>query len=352
LLALTKRGVKVRQRRGRAGAAGALTMLDVARHAGVSAQTVSRVLGRPELVAEATRSKVRQAVEALGYIPNEAARNLASSRTRTVAVVIPTLASSAYAAQVQEIVEVLEAERISVVIGNSEYSQAREENLIRSLMERRPLGFVLTGIQHSAGASELLRGSGLPVVETWDLDGAALDAAVGFSNIAVGRDVGRLFLASGKRRIAFVGGADRQDPRASGRYRGLAQATAEAALPKPLRIELKLPMTAQDGVMGLDMVLDKEPLTEAILFSADSIALGALLECNRRGIRVPEQLSICGVGDYELAPLVTPSLTTVRVFAGQMGRTAAELLLARINGDREGPSSVTVEPQLVRRGSA
>jgi LacI family gluconate utilization system Gnt-I transcriptional repressor len=327
-------------------------MLDVARHAGVSAQTVSRALGRPELVAEDTRRKVQQAVEALGYIPNEAARNLASNRSRTVAVVIPTLASSAYSAQVEQIVEVLEAEGISVVIGNSEYSMAREENLVRSLMERRPLGFILTGIQHSAAAGELLRNSGLPIVETWDLDGPALDAAVGFSNVAVGCDVGRLFLASAKKHIAFVGGADAQDPRASGRYEGLAQAITAAGFPRPLRIELQLPMTAQDGIAGLDLVLEKAPLTEAIMFSADSIALGALLECNRRGIRVPEQLCICGVGDYEFAPLVMPSLTTVRIFPGQMGRQAAELLLARINGDRSGPTSITIRHQLVRRGSA
>lgn len=327
-------------------------MLDVAKYAGVSAQTVSRALGRPELVAEETRRKIRQAVEALGYIPNEAARNLASNRSRTVAVIIPTLASSAYSAQVGQIVEVLEKRGISVIIGNSEYSAEREENLVRSLLERRPLGFIVTGIQHAAGTSDLLRNAGLPVVETWDTDGPAIDLAVGFSNLAVGRDVGKLFLACGKRKIAFVGGTAAQDPRATGRYEGLAEALAEAGLPRPLRIELRLPMSAQDGIAGLDQVLERAPLTEAILFSADSIALGALLECNRRGIRVPERLSICGVGDYELSPLVMPSLTTVRIFTEQMGRQAAELLLARLDGNPEAAKSVTLQHQLIRRGSA
>lgn len=326
-------------------------MLDVARHAGVSAQTVSRVLGRPELVADETRRKVQDAIQALGYIPNEAARNLASSRSRTVAVIIPTLSSSAYSEQVARMIEVLEGGGISVVIGNSEYSLEREENLIRSLLERRPLGFIVTGLQHTPEAAELLRGSGVPVIETWDVDGAPIDLAVGFSNRGVGRDVGRLFINSGKKHIAFVGGKATQDSRASGRYEGLAEALEEAGIERPLRIELPLPMSARDGVNGLDEVLQRAPLTQAILFSADSIALGALLECVRRGISVPEQLAICGVGDYELASMVTPSLTTVRVFSERMGQQAAELLLARLDGDRS-IRSIAVEHQLIRRGSA
>jgi len=329
-----------------------VTMSDVASKAGVSPQTVSRVIGRPELVAEKTRFHVQQIIRELNYIPNEAARNLASNSSRVVAVIIPTLSSSAFAAEVKSIIDVLEKRGISVIIGNSEYSARREENIIRTLLERRPLGFILTGNTHTPAAEGLLRASGLPVVETWDTDRQAIDMAIGFSNIAAGRDVGNLFVTRGAKRIAFVGGGAMQDPRASGRYEGLSQALAQAGLPPACRVELTMPMNTQDGVIGLDEVLRRQPLTDAIFFSADSLALAALLDCNRRGIRVPDQLALCGFGDFDLASFVSPALTTVRIQPAEMGKRAAEMLLHRLDGSEDNHYTVALDHQLMRRGTA
>ena len=327
-------------------------MEDVAFKARVSPQTVSRALGRPELVAKETRRKVRDAVATLGYIPNEAARNLASNSSRIVAAIIPTLASSAYSVQVGQIVHVLEQRGISVIIGNSEYSQAREEALVRSLLERRPQGFILTGLEHTESTVQLIRSASVPVIETWDVDGPALDMAVGFSNKEAGRDVGRLFASRGANSVAFVGGCEEQDSRATSRYIGLSEGLAEAGIAKPYRVELDLPMNAQHGLVGLDRVLENAPMTDSILFSVDDIALAAMLECNRRGINVPNQLAICGFGDYDLAPLAMPSLTTVRISPEEMGLRSAQLLLDRIDGMTNSPQTITIQHQLIRRGSA
>lgn len=328
------------------------TMSDVARHAGVSSQTVSRVIGKPGLVAEETRRRVEEAIRRLDYIPNGAARNLASNSGSVVAVIIPTLSSSAFAAQVNGVVERLVERGISVVVGNTEYSLAREEEIIRGLLERRPIGFVLTGVEHSQRALALLKQSHVPVVETWDTDKRALDMAVGFSNLGAGYDVGRMLVVRGSRRVAFVGGVPAQDPRAQSRFLGLCRALEEAGLPAPFRVELDLPMTSADGIVGLDRILERAPMTDAVFFSADTLALSAVLECNRRGIRVPEQLAICGFGDYDLAALVTPSLTTVRTLPEMMGRQAAEMLLAQIDGNAPQSRSITLQHQLIRRGSA
>ncbi len=329
-----------------------VTMSDVADKAGVSPQTVSRVIGRPELVAEKTRLHVQQIIRELNYIPNEAARNLASNSSRVVAVVIPTLSSSAFAAEVKSIIDVMEKRGISVIIGNSEYSALREENIIRTLLERRPLGFILTGNNHTPVAEELLRASSLPIVETWDTDREAIDMATGFSNIAAGRAVGDLFVARGARRIAFVGGGATQDPRASARFEGLAEAIAAAGLSPACRVELTMPMNTQDGVIGMDEVLRRQPLTDAIFFSADSLALAALLECNRRGIRVPDQLAICGFGDFDLASFVSPALTTVRIQPDAMGERAAHMLLSRLDGAKSEKRTIVLDHQLIRRGTA
>ncbi|MDR5760536.1 LacI family DNA-binding transcriptional regulator [Caballeronia sp. LZ035] len=332
--------------------AGTVTMNDVAEHAGVSAQTVSRVVSNSPLVTEKTRRRVQEVIKNLRYIPNDAARSLASATSRVVAVVIPTLSSSAFSAEIKSVIDTLEAQRISVIIGNTEYSQEREEAIVQSLLERRPMGVILTGLQHSAHVRSLLQQSGVPVIETWDTDGDPIDMAVGFSNLTAGYDVGKLLCARGAKRIAFVGGAREQDSRAQSRYLGLCRAVEEAGLPDALRVELQMPMSASDGVKGLDLVLQQEPMTDAIFFSADTMAIPAILECNRRGIRVPEQLAICGFGDYELAGLVTPSLTTVRTKPDEMGTAAARMLLARLNGEEETSNKIVLTHQLVRRGSA
>ncbi|MCV3738835.1 LacI family DNA-binding transcriptional regulator [Rhizobium sp. TRM96647] len=338
--------------RSRRLSSGGVRMVDVARRAGTSTQTVSRVLSRPELVADETRKLVEQAIRDLNYIPNSAARLLASSVSHIVAVIIPSLSATVYAQEVHHIVRVLEEHSFSVVIGHSDYSELREERLVQSFLERRPDGFILTGTQHTDLTRQLLRNSGVPVVETFDGDNAAMDTSIGFSNFEAGRRVAELFRSRGLTRIAYVGGRRNQDFRSNARFDGLRSRLNEEGLAPVARVELTLPMPAGDGVRGLDRVLAIDPLTQAIFFSADNLAISALLECNRRGIRVPEQLAICGFGNYDFADAVVPSLTTVSVPFEEIGVLAANAILARLDGTTKGPSRTIVPLQLLRRGSA
>lgn len=331
---------------------GSVKMEDVARLAGTSTQTVSRVISRPELVAEPTRVLVEQAIRDLNYIPNSAARLLASSVSHIVAVIIPSLSATVYAQEVHHVVRVLEERSFSVVIGHSDYSEQREERLVQSFLERRPDGFILTGTQHSDLTRHLLAQSGVPVVETFDGDNPAMDISIGFSNFEAGRTVADLFRSRGLKRIAYVGGRSDQDFRSNARFEGLTSRLAEDGLTPVARIELTLPMPAGDGVRGLDQVLSIDPLTQAIFFSADTLAISALLECNRRGIRIPEQLAICGFGNYDFADAVVPSLTTVAVPFDEIGALAANAVLRRLDGVETGPKSTVVPLKLIRRGSA
>lgn len=331
---------------------GGVKMADVARLAGTSTQTVSRVLSKPELVAEETRKLVQDAIRELNYIPNSAARLLASTASRIVAVIIPSLSATVYARQVDQIIRVLEPKFFSVMIGHSDYSESREERLIQSFMERRPDGFILTGTQHTEQSRRMLKNSGVPVVETYDGDNPAMDISVGFSNFEAGRKVGELFRSRGLTRIAYVGGRVDQDFRSNERFNGLRSRLAEDRIEPVARIELSLPMTKTDGVSGLDQVLAKDPMTQAIFFSADAAAISALLECNRRGIKMPDQIAICGFGNYDLADSTMPSLTTVAVPFETIGDLAANAILDRISGLVEGPSTIVLPLQLIRRGSA
>ncbi|WP_306424474.1 LacI family DNA-binding transcriptional regulator [Shinella sedimenti] len=338
--------------RSRRLSSGGVRMIDVARLAGTSMQTVSRVISRPELVADETRRMVEEAIRELNYIPNSAARILASSASHIVAVIIPSLSATVYAQEVHHIVRVLEERSFSVVIGHSDYSEIREQRLVQSFLERRPDGFILTGTQHTDLTRQLLKNSGVPVVETFDGDNAAMDMSVGFSNFEAGRKVAELFRSRGLTRIAYVGGRSEQDFRSNARFEGLSARLAEDGLTPVARIELTLPMPAGDGVRGLDRVLATDPLTQAIFFSADTLAISALLECNRRGLRVPEQLAICGFGNYDFADAIVPSLTTVAVPFEEVGVLAANAILARLDGTAQGSSRKVIPLQLLRRASA
>lgn len=349
---MTDSKVPSRKPRTKRPSASGVKMRDVARLAGTSTQTVSRVISRPELVAEPTRRLVEQAIIDLNYIPNSAARLLASSASRIVAVIIPSLSATVYAQEVHHIVRVLEERSFSILIGNSDYSGQREERLVQSFLERQPEGFILTGTQHTERTTTLLRLSGVPVVETFDGDSPAMDMSVGFSNFQAGRAVAELFRSRGATRMAFVGGRSDQDFRANARFDGYCERLSEEGLTAAVRVELDLPMRQADGIAALDHVLSAEPLTQAIFFSADNMAISALLECNRRGIRVPDQIAICGFGNYDYGDALIPSLTTISVPFEEMGALAAREILARIDGDDERPRRTVMPFKLVRRGSA
>ena len=326
-------------------------MIDVARLAGVSAQTVSRTISRPALVSAATRAMVRKAIDRLSYIPNSAARNLATSASRIVAAVIPTLSNSVYAEEVSHMTRLLEAEGYSVLIGDSEYSLEREGQLIQSFLERRPEAMILTGTEHSRLTRRLIKQSGVLTIETWNTDAPPIELAVGFSNIGAGLAMGNHLVSRGYRAIAFVGGAEDQDYRGYARYLGLAKAVKEAGLPTPPAIAVSMPPRKGDGIAGLERLLSTYPKTDAVFFSSDALALNAMLECLRRGIPVPKRLAICGFGDYEYSDQVQPRLTTIQIPAALMGETAAHMILESIHGKKLPERKVDIGFQLVARES-
>jgi LacI family transcriptional regulator, gluconate utilization system Gnt-I transcriptional repressor len=163
------------------------TMQDVARRAGVSAMTVSRALKAPGKVAPATRARVEAAVAALGYVPDDAARSLASRHSRLVAALVSTVADSIFASTIDGLAESLRAHNHQLLLGTTEYSAASEEALLGTILSRRPDGLVLTSGVHTETSRRLLKGASIPVVEVWELPEEPIDMAVGFSNLEAGR---------------------------------------------------------------------------------------------------------------------------------------------------------------------
>lgn len=327
------------------------TLIDVARVAGVSPITVSRALGRPEVVTDATRKRVLEAVRATGYVPNLAAGSLASSRSRLVAIFLPTIANSIFADTVQALTDHLAAVGYQTLLGLTGYRPEQEEALLEAVLGRRPDGIVLTGTEHTQASRERLARVGIPLVEAWDLCERPLDMLVGFSHEAVGQAVATYLLGKGYRRVSVVG---IDDPRGLRRYRSLV-AALEGRLEAPVSAQLlPAPATLAVGREGLARLLQVGAAGEVVVCSSDTLAQGVMAEAASRGLRVPEDLAVMGFGDLSSAAHTHPPLSTVRVDGARIGRAIAEALLARIAEPASGrqPLRLDVGFELIERSSA
>jgi LacI family gluconate utilization system Gnt-I transcriptional repressor len=307
-----------------------LTVREVALAAGVSPITVSRALHRPSLVSEATREHVLAVVKELGYVPNLLAGSLASSKSRLVAILLPTIANSIYATVVQAIMDRLTEAGYQALIGPTGYSPEKEEELLEAILGRRPDGIILTGTLHTPASRERLAALSIPVVEAWDLSEEALDMQVGFSHEQVGVALAEHFVARGYRRFGVI---SVDDPRAMRRNLALQTRLLELGIRElPMEV-LPLPATWAVGRIGLSRLLGRPEPPELVLCSSDTLALGVVAEATSRGLRLPEQLGVVGFGDTTNGRFANPALSTVSVNADAMGLRVAQSLLDRLAGD-------------------
>lgn len=334
-----------------------VTLTDVAASAGVSPQTVSRVLRTPELVSADTLERVQSAIGALGYVPNLAASNLASNRSMTVAAIVPSISASVFADALHGLEAMLSPFGYQLFIGTTGYSPEHEEELVRAFLGRRPDGMFIVGAQHTDAASTLLRASGIPVVEAWDSSENPVDNLIGFSNEDAIRALVEYVQGKGYEHPTFAGSFQSGDFRAAARRESFEASVAELYPGEPVRV-VDSGVASVDLETGrdlLDAALREHPETDALMFASDVFAAGAVLECARRGVSVPGELAVTGFGDFELSSHLTPTLTTVAVPNREIGTKAGELLLARMSrGGADAPQGETVDLgfEIVARESA
>lgn len=328
----------------RTPAAKAVTLHDVAREAGVSLMTASRALSNPDVVSKATLEKVKLAAAATGYIPNRLAGGLKSRRSMTVVGLVPIISVPQFLPTVRTLTETLDDNGYQLILGQTGYDHAREEKLIATMMGRRPDGVVITGQVHSAIARTQLQALRVPVVETWDLGDHPLDMAVGFSHLKVGSAVAGFFLSRGWKRLAIATG---DDERAQRRREGFL---ATLGHPVPTAV-IPAPSSLASGRRALAELLAQDPDIEAVYCSSDGLAQGVIVEAMARGLRVPQDLAVCGFGDADFAAHLSPSLTTVQVDGAEIGRLAARLILDRCAGNEIPHKVVDVGFRIIERES-
>jgi LacI family transcriptional regulator, gluconate utilization system Gnt-I transcriptional repressor len=329
------------------------TMADVARLAGVSPMTVSRAFKRDTSVSEATRDAILKAAEEIGYVFDSTASSLRSQKTDFVAVTIPSINNANFAETLRGLSEGLKARGLQILLGYTDYDIHEEERLIEQLLRRRPEAIVVTGGKHTPRSRRLLENAGLPVIETWDLPAQPIGHVVGFSNAEAVRGMIDHFVSRGVTRIAFIGGDADRDTRGTDRREGFVAAMRAQGLEASRLIDAGAPpISMREGAVAMGQLLDRLPDTEALICVSDLSAFGALTECQRRGIRVPEDIWIAGFGDYEIAEVSVPALTTINPFPREIGARAAALILDVLDGRQTEPATVAIRPELLIRQSS
>jgi LacI family transcriptional regulator len=319
---------------------------DVARAAGVSTATVSRALSRPERVREATRVRVQQAVQKLGYVPDASGRALASGRTRTVGCVIPTLDHAIFARSTHAMQTALAAAGYQLLVASHNYNPEAELDLVRALQQRGVDALVLVGTGHHKTLwKELLQWRN-PVLLTWSCDPRL--PSIGFDNAGIAAMAARHLIDLGHRRIGMISGHTDNNDRAGARLESV-RATLKAAglkLP-PDRISLQA-LNLAGGRLGLQQLLAAKSRPTAIVCGNDLLAAGALFEAQRLGLAVPQALSICGIDNHELATETNPALTTIALPTQDLGRIAAAQVLSALAGEPIAQQSLLPFQLLVR----
>ena len=323
----------------RSRATGRITLADVARAADVSPITVSRALRGERAVDPELVARVQAAVTKLGYLPNPAARALASGVGSHVAVLIPMLSNALFVDLLEGIQRTMRQSGYQTLIGVTHYDPAEEEMLLREQLLHRPAGLLVTGFERNDATRNLIAQSGVPCVHLMEASGAPGVYSVGFSQADAGAELTLHLLAKGYQRIAFA--AAQLDPRTLQRLdgwrkalqaRGLYDATLEWLNPAPSSISL--------GVRMFEQIMCQQPAVDAVFFCNDDLAQGALLAALRLGIAVPQRVAVAGFNDLTGSDQMVPPLTTVRTPRAEIGHAAARMLMGLMQGEPSDSSAI------------
>ncbi|MBN6790419.1 LacI family DNA-binding transcriptional regulator [Pseudomonas fulva] len=327
------------------------TLAEVARLSGVSPITASRALRGVSTVAPELAAKVVAAATTLGYVANPAARALASARSHSVVVLIPSLSNQLFIDTLEAIHDVMRPRGLEVLIGNYHYDTAEEENLIRNYLAYQPCGMLLTGFERTDASRQMLAASGVPCVHMMELDGEADALAVGFSQHQAGRAAAQHLIERGCTRPGFI--AAQLDPRVMQRAEGFRLALAEAGLHAPER-EVLTPAPSSIALGGelFSRLIRQAPEVDGIFFCNDDLAQGAVLQALRQGIRVPQEVAMVGFNDLPASAHMVPRLTSIRTPRAAVGRVAAQALLTLLDGKAVTPARQDLGFELMVRESS
>ena len=318
------------------------TLTDIARESGCSIATVSRAMSQPELVQAATLKRIRDVAARLGYVPNRRARALVSGQSDTIGVVVPTVNSPIFSVALQEMQRSFAAGGLQLLIASHEYDAASEAVAIAQLVSHGVDGLVVVGGHRPPASWDLLRAAQVPLVQVWE--GVAEHDRVTVDNHEAGELVARFLIETGHRNIGVICGHLQNNDRQQARVSGIRAALEAQGLTLARSQISEQALSISAGRAGCMTLLQTVPRPTAIIGTADLLAIGAMFEAQGRGIAVPDALSVAGIDNVDVAPHLSPSLTTVNMPAADIGAEAAALMLRRLRERADTPAACVALP--------
>jgi LacI family transcriptional regulator len=334
------------------------TLKALADRCGISSATLSRVLNHPEMVRPELRARAEAALAEAGYVPHGAARSLASRRTRTMGAVVPTVDSALFARIVDGVQQTIHSHGYQLLLASNNYSPQREAAEVRALIERGVDAMLLVGTARSPDLYAMLQLHGVPFVTTCHYDESAAWPTIGWDNVTESERIADYLLDIGHRQFGVIAGVTTDNDRAADRVAGFRNALERRGIELPAARVIERPYTVPEARGAMAALLRMPEPPTAVMCGNDILAYGALQECLWRNIQVPQQVSITGFDNIEMAAHCRPGITTLHVPAFELGERAANILLdasgpvvAAPTAAREMPVHVFMELELIVRGT-
>ncbi|WP_426785728.1 LacI family DNA-binding transcriptional regulator (plasmid) [Rahnella variigena] len=327
---------------------GRVTLADVAQLAGVGSMTVSRALRTPEQVSDKLREKIEEAVSQLGYLPNQAASSLASASSNTIAMIVPSLSESGCAEMFAGLQKVLQPAGYQIMLAESQHRMEREEKLLETLLSYNLAAAILLSVEHSANVRQWLDNLTIPVLEIGALTNSPIDMNIGIDYVEAMFQLTQTVVAKGYQNIGMLC-ANQEQWIFQQHLQGWRKAMLKAHMSPHRVINAAEPACFSTGAQQLPEFLLAWPEIDALVCVSDDLACGALYECQRRRIKVPDDLAVVGFGNSDVSKVCQPPLTTIAIPHKEIGVRAAQALLARINDEEW--EEVTIASSLCKRDS-
>lgn len=307
---------------------------EIARMAGVSSAAVSRYINGGS-ISEEKKQRIKKVIEETGYVPNPNARSLRQQRNDGIGVIVPKFNSDSVSNLIEGVSTVLSKSGYLAIFGNAENDEKRELEYMRLMQETRFAGILLMGTVFTPKHIAFFRESKMTIVVCGQNHPSV--TCVYHDDKGAAKEITRYMIEKGRRKLAYIGAIERDISVGINRREGVEEAMREAQLDPSALVRVQVFFTVDDGYKGMNDILDGGYVPDGVICATDTLAVGAIKALQERGYKVPGDISVAGIGGGFAGTIITPALTTVKLFHRECGERGARLLLSMIEQQREKP---------------
>lgn len=310
---------------------------EIAKLAGVSSAAVSRYFNGGS-ISDEKKQKIKKVIEETGYVPNPMARSLRQQRTDSVGVIVPKVNSDSVSNLIEGVSSVLNRAGFMTIFANAENDEKRELEYLQLMQESNLAGIILMGTVFTKKHIVFFRESRIPIVVCGQKHPSV--NCIFHDDVGAGRELGRYVLDKGYRKLAYVGAWERDESVGINRRVGVQEAMLDYEISPSELVRSVVGFTMDEGYRGMNEILDGGFTPDCVICATDTLAVGAMRAIKERNYKIPEDIAICGIGGGMAGTIISPALTTIKLFHRESGERAARQLLSMIEQYREDKKKV------------